>query len=108
MDAITSFFTWAANHWLPMAAFFLILWKGKELYTYFLLQPLRGGNGVVQMDEFAKYVLVLLLAYMIYQEGQTPETVYDTGVFVIMVVGIFLIAGVKEFAKVLDHYFTRK
>lgn len=102
MEIVNSIAHFITEHWMMMLGSFIVLWKGKELYLYFVLQPLRGGNGVVQMDEFIKYVLTGVFIYMAYKEGESAEQVYDTGIFIIVVIGMFLMAGVKEFATLLS------
>lgn len=104
MDMVQSFLLWVVDHWVVFTLILLIILKGEQLYTYFLLQPLRGGNGVVQMDEFAKYIMMILLVYMVYKEGESAEQVFPESVFWAMVVGAFLIAGVKEFAVLLQKW----
>ena len=105
MGIISSIAHFLSEYWGLLLGLFFLIWKGKELYLYFVLQPLRGGNGVVQMDEFAKYVMMVLLIYMVYREGQDESHYYDVSVFWAMVVGAFLIAGIKEFAQVLPKIF---
>ena len=101
---IESLIQFVTNYWFYSLVMFFLIFKGNELYTYFLLQPLRGGNGVVQMDEFAKYIMMILLVYMVYKEGESAEQVFPESVFWAMVVGAFLIAGVKEFAVLLQKW----
>jgi len=80
----------------------LILWERSTLYNSLLLQPLRGGNGITQMDELAKYVMLCILIYMIYMEGKVVGSLYPESVFWAMIIGVALIAGIKEFAQVLN------
>jgi hypothetical protein len=48
------------------------------------------------------------LGYMVWKEGQAPEQAYPESVFWAMVVGAFLIAGVKEFAVLLNNVGGKK
>jgi hypothetical protein len=104
MEILNSITDFVSDHIALILALLFVAWKSKELYLYFVLQPLRGGNGVVQMDEFAKYCLVWILIYMVYREGQSEQHYYDVSIFWAMVIGIFLIAGVKEIVKIIPSF----
>ena len=101
MDAITHFGTWFFDHIFMVILIAFLIWEGKRVYRTLFLQPIRGGNGVAQMDEVAKWLMMIFLGYMVWKEGEAPEQAYPESVFWAMVIGAFLIAGVKEFAHVL-------
>ena len=73
MDAVLNFLHWGFDHIFYLIISFFVVLKWQELYQALLMQPLRGGNGVVQMDELAKYILMVFLGVMIYYEGKRSE-----------------------------------
>ena len=94
---------WVLDNLLLLLIIVILIWERHTLYNSLLLQPLRGGNGVTQMDELAKYVMLVILVYMTYREGETEGSVYPESVFWAMIIGVALIAGIKEFAQVLNR-----
>ena len=100
-DALLDFFAWCFNNIFVILIILFLVWEGRMLYKTLFLQPIRGGNGIAQMDEVAKWLMMVYLGYMVWKEGEEIGQAYPEGVFWAMVIGAFLIAGVKEFAVVL-------
>jgi hypothetical protein len=65
------------------------------LYTTFIFKPLAGGNGVIQMDEMAKAVLIVMICIASHREGKTPQQMYPD-IYWISIFGAFCaIAAIK-------------
>lgn len=61
----------------------------------FIFQPLRGGNGVVSIEELAKYTLIVLTVYVtehLVSSGEFTATEY--GILIGSVIGI---AGIQMY-----------
>ena len=91
MELVIAFVLWLEAHkWFILFASW-ITYNRKDFYLYFVLQPLRGGNGVVQANELAKFTMVCLLVF-----GFTLITSQS----VLQVVLLGLISGVAAIAGV--------
>jgi hypothetical protein len=84
------------NLW-TIAGIFFIIWRRETLYQSLVLDPLRGDNGITQMDELAKYVLVSCLVYMIYREGKDTQRYFESEIFLYIGGAVAVIAGLKKF-----------
>ena len=102
LDYINQFITiFLDNLWI-VAVMAVIAIEWNKAINGFIFEPLRGGNGITQMDELAKYMMIVYLGWMIVKEGATSEHVYYESWGWAMIVGVALIAGIKEFAIVLN------
>jgi hypothetical protein len=70
------------------------------IYKTFFFDPLAGGNGVVQMDELAKAILLVMICRASWKEGLSPEQVYPDVYWISIFAAVCAIAGFKQmFAK---------
>lgn len=91
-DIGLAIFEWVQNHFIAIIVAIFIFIERKTLYNALFLQPIRGGNGVTQMDELAKYVIVVLLV----AEWATKR---DPVIMGELLGGVFAIAGLKHLAE---------
>ena len=59
----------------------------------FIWHPLRGGNGVTQPNELAKWVITWVGVWMVIQEGINPEQQFTDSQFGIVFAAVVAIAG---------------
>lgn len=59
----------------------------------FIWQPLRGGNGITQPNELAKYLITWVGIWMVFQEGIHPEQQFTDYQFGIVFAAVVAIAG---------------
>jgi hypothetical protein len=67
----------------------------KYIYCTFIFKPLAGGNGVIQMDELVKAVLVIQLISASVKEGRGVEQLYPDIFWIMSFAGVFAIAAIK-------------
>lgn len=60
----------------------------KTIFNSLFFEPIRGGNGVTQMDELAKYVMIWLCVYAVCAD-KDPMVVGE------LVVGVWAVAKVR-------------
>lgn len=61
----------------------------------FIWQPVRGGNGVTQPDELAKWSITVAGIWMVFHEGLTPAQQFTDAQFGIVFAAVVAIAGVQ-------------
>ena len=88
---------WLGQHWLDILFVGFIVRFGKLLFQMLIQQPLQGEDGKTSMDEFAKYMLVVYLGWVLYQIGQGAT--YPPEIVLYLVLGVALIAGLKPLVK---------
>ena len=62
-------------------------------------EPLQGDDGKTSMDEFAKYMLVVYLGWVLYQIGMGGT--YPSEVVLYLVLGVALIAGLRPLIELV-------
>lgn len=65
------------------------------IYTTFIFKPLAGGNGVIQMDELTKAVLVIMICRASYKEGSSTEQFYPDVYWICIFAAVCAIAAIK-------------
>jgi hypothetical protein len=70
-----------------------------KIFDAIFWQPLRGGNGVTQPDELAKYTITMLGIYMVYREGISEVQLYTDTEFGIVFSAVVAITGVQSYFK---------
>lgn len=83
-----------------LIAFFL--WQMKYLFS----EPIKGGNGVTQMNELAQVTLIYSLVYIIRIESRTVGTMVDSSVVWAIVIAVAALAGINQ--GVFDGIWNRK
>ena len=63
------------------------------VFNSFIWQPLRGGNGVTNPNELAKWVITWVGIWMVIQEGIQPEQQFTDYQFGIVFAAVVAIAG---------------
>lgn len=67
----------------------------KYVYHTFIFKPLAGGNGVIQMDEMTKAVLVVMICRAAYKEGLSTDQVYPDVFWICIFGAVCAIAAIK-------------
>ena len=67
----------------------------KYLYETFIFKPLAGGNGVVQMDEIAKAILLVMICRASFREGESPDQIYPDIYWICIFAAVCAIAAIK-------------
>jgi len=65
----------------------------------FIWQPLRGGNGVTQPDELAKFLITWTGVWMVFYEGFTCGEQFSTEKFLVVFGAVVTIAGLQMYHK---------
>jgi len=65
----------------------------------FIWQPLRGGNGVTQPDELAKFLITWCGIWMVIQEGINPGTQFTDVQFATVFGAVVAVAGLQMYFK---------
>jgi len=68
------------------------LWQMKYLFS----EPIKGGNGVTQMNELAQVTLIYTLVYIVRIESRTTETVIEPSIVWAIIVAVAALAGIKK------------
>ena len=95
--------TWIWSNAWELIALFAVIRYGKILGKILLFDPLAGGNGKVQMDELAKFLILIVFVWWAYIEAtRTVEhhIISDTQ-FMAVLGAVCIIAGIK-------YYFNNK
>ena len=61
--------------WILLGLVFVLL-NRKVLFRALFLEPIRGGNGITQMDELAKYILLMLAIVVTFNNLDSETTLY--------------------------------
>lgn len=80
------------NIWVILGLVFVMI-NRKVLFESLFLQPIRGGNGVTQTNELAKWIMCALLVY-----GVVSTNVHEN-VIGMLILGVAAIAGVQHAFK---------
>lgn len=87
--------------------FLIVLRWGRTAYKELIFNPLAGGNGKVQMDELAKFVVIVAFAFSSYIEGRrTSEShIFSDAYWFALLGSISIIGGLKntKFLKNILH-----
>lgn len=92
--------TFLLENWLMIILVVTVLWHRKKL----LWEPLAGGNGHVQMDELAKFVIIGLLIFSVYVEAtreNLDKQVFTDTFYLILLGGVFSIASIKPMMSMI-------
>lgn len=89
---------WSLVNWPWVFLIVMFLIDRKNLLEALLWQPLRGGNGVVQMMELGQYVMVILLVFMTLEERRDGEQ-YSDAKFASIAAAVTAISGIKHHYK---------
>jgi hypothetical protein len=65
------------------------------VYHTFIFKPLAGGNGVIQMDEMTKAVLVVMICRASFREGSSAEQIYPDIYWIMIFASVCAIAAIK-------------
>jgi hypothetical protein len=65
------------------------------LYTTFIFKPLAGGNGVIQMDEMAKAVLLIMIVRSSLKEEKAIGQVFPDVYWICIFGAVCAIAAIK-------------
>lgn len=65
----------------------------------FIWQPLRGGNGVTQPDELAKWLITWSGIWMVFHEGITEGQQFTDAKFGVVFAAVVAIASVQKYFK---------
>lgn len=65
------------------------------VYHTFIFKPLAGGNGVIQMDEMTKAVMVIMICSASIKEGRSPEQIYPDIYWIMIFASVCAIAAIK-------------
>ena len=90
-ESLIEFALWAFDEIFTIIIVIFLLWKGPKLWELLVLQPIQGPDKQVDMNEFAKYALVIFLGFVLYK----MSPVYPTDVVLYLVLGVAGIAGIK-------------
>lgn len=94
-ESFLDFLHFMNNYVLHIVVAIILYKKRDQLFESLFLQPIRGGNGVTQSDELAKYSLIGLLIFMVYIERQPGEQ-YASEIFMFIAASVAGLAGLKR------------
>ena len=69
------------------------------IFNAFLWEPIRGGNGKTQLDELAKYAIVVSAVWMIIYEGITEGAQFSDIQFITVFGALVAAGGLKMHYK---------
>lgn len=72
----------------------MIKWLTKVFNT-FIFTPLAGGNGKIQMDEYARVVLLFMIVYSTYLEGRSPDQIFPDIYWIMLFAAVCAVAAIK-------------
>ncbi len=89
--------SWLWNNVWTVIAIFIVIKYGKTMYRELLFTPLAGGNGKVQMDELAKFVILVVFIASAYVEATrtTEYHVFSDNYFFALLLTVCAIAAIK-------------
>ena len=73
----------------------------KTLFKSLFLEPIRGGNGVTQMDELAKYVIIILSIVVTFYNLTSTLTLQ------ILLGSLVIIAGIQKGSEVWKTFLNK-
>lgn len=77
----------------------MLKWLTAKFNT-FIFTPLAGGNGKIQMDEYARATLLGIIVYSAYLEGRGPEQIFPDIYWIMLFAAVCAVAAIKPaFAK---------
>ena len=76
----------------------MLKWLSR-IYDTYVFTPLAGGNGKIQMEEYARTALLVQTLYSAYLEGKGPEQLYPDIYWIMILTAICTIAGMKHIFK---------
>jgi hypothetical protein len=74
----------------------------KKVFRIFIFDPLAGGNGKIQTQEYAQWLLLLMIARASYIEGKLPEQAYPDIYWTMLFGAVIAIAGLSKYFKKPD------
>jgi hypothetical protein len=86
------------HRWEILCAFILV-WHHRYLYREWLFNPTAGGNGKIQMDEIAKWIILGYAWRANELEGASAEQVYPDVYWFSIFFSIAAISGIKYYAN---------
>ena len=88
-----------------MAIAMFIIWNLKGIISAF-----KGNNGNWQVDEVAKFVMVILLVFMTVKEANRTHEwrIFTDWMFAIFVFGLFFMAKMEDVIDKMTNWFGQK
>jgi hypothetical protein len=74
----------------------------KLIGNAFVWQPLRGGNGVTQPDELAKFLITWCGIWMVFHEGMNEGVQFTDLQFGTVFAAVVAVAGLQMYFKKND------
>lgn len=97
------YFSKAFQYRWEILFFLIVLRWGSLIYKELVFTPLAGGNGKVQMDELAKYVVIVSFVFSSYIEGSRKHEwhIFSDAYWFALLGSVCIIGGLKnvDFSK---------
>lgn len=92
-----TWFTWAhlIDAVLLIAGFIIGFMYGRDILRVLVLEPIQGEDGKTSMPELAQYVLVLILAYMVFKEATSEAELFSAEKFFTIAGAVAAIGGIN-------------